>query len=862
MGLLERQGMLDQLDELLGQASGGRGRLVLVRGEAGIGKTALVESFVAGRGGRVWWGACDPVTPPRPLAPIIDIAVQAGGELLESLADPGRHRIVAAFLGLLRRDGGPWVAVIEDAQWADEATLELLGVLGRRIGQMPAMAVVTVRDDDLEPGNALSAVLGDVPVSSMVTIRPGPLSRQAVAELARGTGIDPVALHRATGGNPFFVTEVLAGGGPQIPPTVRDAVWARARRLQPGPLRVVKAAAVAGPRSEERLLAAVAGATGHDVGECVRRGLLQREGPLVEFRHQLALGAVAESLTAAERLDLHGRALAVLRSEDEPDLGALARHAVAAADAAAVLEFAPRAAARASSLGAHRAAAAHYGSALPYARQLAVADQASLLASYAHECHLIGEEADAAAAQQSALELWQQTAEVSVRGRAMSRLAAYLWWAGAGERAERVAADAVELLDPAQQDSGVAWAYARLAQVSMLSGKYAIGAEWGNRALAAAETLGDEEVAVHALNTVGVCRMCAGDEEGWALLEESLRRALAAGLEESVSRAFNNLVASSRENRRYHLFNQYIQQADAFFDEHDLDGSALCLAGDVTEGLMDLGRWADADSRAMEITGRGQRSGRVQALAVLGRLRARRGDGDPFRFLDEAMELQERYGGEATYPLRAARAEAAWLAGDLQRAAREIQAGLPAVTERTNPWLVGEIGFWASKTGLGWECPRPPAEPHALYLDGHPAKAASAWETLGCPYEQAMCLLDTGDEDHLKASLAIFQLLGARPAANLAAVKLRDMGARRISRGPRPATAASPAGLSAREVDVLRLLAGGLRNADIAERLVLSPRTVNHHVSAVLAKLGVTSRHDVAQAAAGLGIDLRQPDAL
>lgn len=861
MGLLERRELLDQLDDLLGQAAGGRGRMVLVRGEAGIGKTALVESFVSGLGGRVRWGACDPVTPPRALAPIIDIAVQAGGDLAEAVADPGRQRIIAAFLGLLRRDGGPWVAVVEDAQWADEATLELLGILGRRISQMPAVAVVTIRDDDVGPGDALSAALGDIPVSSMVTIRPAPLSRQAVTELARGTGIDPMALHRATGGNPFYVTEAVAAEGPEIPPTVRDAVWARVRRLPPGPLRVVKAAAVAGPRVAEHLLAAIAGATRQDLGECVRRGLLRRDGALVEFRHQIALGAVADSLTAAERADLHSRALAALRSEDRPDLAALARHAVEAADAAAVLEYAPRAAALASGLGAHRAAAAHYGSALPYAGQLAVTDRASLLASYAHERGLIGEYADAVEAQRSALELWQQTADVPAQGPAMSRLAVYLWWAGAGEAAEQAAAGAVELLDPAEPDSGVAWAYARLAQVSMMSGKYAVAAEWGKRALAAADTLGDEALAVHTLNTVGVCRIATGDDEGWAPLEESLRRALAADLEEDVSRALNNLIAASRLNRRYNLFSQYMQQADTFFGERDLDGSALCLIGDVTEALMDLGRWADAECRATEIAERGQLSGRIQALAVLGRIRARRGDPDPFRFLDESMELQRAFGGEISYSLRPARAEAAWLARDHLRAAREIEAGLLAVTERTNPWVVGEIGFWASKVGVQWDVPRPPSEPYALYLDGHPAKAAAAWEALGCPYEQAMCLLDTGDEDLLKASLSIFQSLGARPAANMAAAKLREMGAHRIARGPRAAKRTNPAGLSARELDVLRLIAGGLRNADIAERLVLSTRTVDHHVSAILTKLGVTSRNDAAQAAGKLGLDLHPPGA-
>src|SRR5580704_10900101 len=132
VAVLERDQALNQLDSLLAEAAWRRGRLVVMRGEAGIGKTTLVNAFTAGRSDRVLWGTCDPGVPPRALAPIFDIADQVGGELRSALTDSDRHRIIAAFLGLLRAEGGPWIVILEDLQWADEATLEVLRVVGRR----------------------------------------------------------------------------------------------------------------------------------------------------------------------------------------------------------------------------------------------------------------------------------------------------------------------------------------------------------------------------------------------------------------------------------------------------------------------------------------------------------------------------------------------------------------------------------------------------------------------------------------------------------------------------------------------------------------------------------------------------------
>jgi DNA-binding CsgD family transcriptional regulator len=272
------------------------------------------------------------------------------------------------------------------------------------------------------------------------------------------------------------------------------------------------------------------------------------------------------------------------------------------------------------------------------------------------------------------------------------------------------------------------------------------------------------------------------------------------------------------------------------------------------DGLFERGRWSEAATQAQAVVDRGGVHGRVQCVAVLGRLAARRGDSEASRWLDEALELQSRFGGELTNPLRAARAEAAWLAGDPRLAAREIVAGLPAFDASTNPWLVGEFAFWAHKIGVEWECPRTPADPYAFYLDGHPEKGAAAWAALGCPYEEAQCLADTDDETQMRRALSIFQSLRAAPAAKLVTERLRAKGARRISRGPRPTTRANPVGLSDREVQVLILMADGLRNAEIAERLVVSTRTVDHHVSAVLAKLGARSRYEAGQKAIALGL--------
>ena len=856
MEVLERDALLAQLDGLLGQAARGSGRLVLIRGEAGIGKTTLVREFTSGRGQRTLWGMCDPVDPPRPLAPVFDIAREVGGELQLALESSDRNRIVFAVLALLRAEGGPRIVVLEDIQWADEATLDVMKVVGRRVDQLPALVVATFRDDEVGPGHPLSAALGDISRASVVEMDVEELSVSAVERMAVGTDLDPVTLHRATAGNPYFLSEVIASGADVVPTSIRDAISARASRLSTPALEVLRAVAVLGQRCEVSVALGVSGATPDDVDECVTKGMLRRVAGAVEFRHELSQRSVLDAIPPGERREINRRAFTELKGRNpHVETAELVRHAVEAGDPEAVLELAPLAGAHAAALGSHRSAASQYAAALAHGHLLSPEERAALLAAHGRECFLTDDIAVAAEDERSVLEIWRGLGDALNEGRSLTRLAQYEWWDEQAIRSIDTAAEAVRILESLPPGPDLAAAYSRSAQLLMIMGQSERSIPDAVKAVELAEQFGEEQVVVNALNTLGCSLICAGRDGGWESLEDSLRRALSADLEEETARGFNNLITSAVNERRYDLFNRYHEAATAFFADRELDQGERCLIGGVIEAFFGQGLWEDAEKLAREVVRRGQTGGHVEARTVLGRIAARRGDPDAFSWLDLALDRQSVIGGEPTYPLRAYRAEAAWLAGDLSAAAKEIDVAYKALTEYTSGWYVGDLTWVANLVGVDLELDRRLPEPYAFYLEGYPQKAAAAWAEVGCPYEEAAMLAESSDEADLRRSLSILRSFGASPLAAKVEERLKTSGARSIPRGPRASTRANPAGLSDREVEVLSLLAGGLRNSDIADRLVVSRRTVDHHVSAVLTKLGARDRYEAAKIANALGVD-------
>ena len=288
--LLEREAQLAALASYAGEARKAQGRLVLVAGEAGVGKSALVEQVQRDLPEAAWfWGACDGLFTPRPLGPLFDIAAKLGGELLELCrADAPRADLFAALLRQVSEPGGLRVLVVEDIHWADEATIDLLRFLGRRIRDATVLLIVTYRDDGLSATDPLRMALGDLATQRSVRrIGLAPLSANATAVLAGGQGLDAAALYRLTGGNPFYVTEVVQSGMGEIPISARDAVLARVSRLNAGPREVLDAAALIGTRVEFALLTSVSEATPAAADELLASGLLAGDGAGLSFRHEM-----------------------------------------------------------------------------------------------------------------------------------------------------------------------------------------------------------------------------------------------------------------------------------------------------------------------------------------------------------------------------------------------------------------------------------------------------------------------------------------------------------------------------------------------------------------------------------------------
>ena len=752
----------------------------------------------------------------------------------------------------------PTVAVIEDVHWADEATLDLLKFLGRRMQQVSVLLVITYRDDEIGPDHPLWFVLGDLPSKTTRRLRLAPLSRGAVAALARDAHRASNDLYTVTGGNPFFVTEALASDDKGVPETVRDAVLARIARLSPQGHAVLELASVVPARAELWLLKAIFPQPTSAIEECIQAGVLRPEPEAVAFRHELARQAVESTLPPHRAKELHARVLRALldKGGDASVVARLVHHAALAGDGAAVLQFAPDAARQAAQQGAHREAAIHYETALRYAEALPHTQRAELLEGRAYECYLTSQLEDAAQARTDALAVWSELGAGDKIGRSLRWLSRLNWYLGDNAAAERFAAEAVAALEALPPERELAMAYSNMAQLRMLGDDVQGAVHWGAMALNLARTLGDDEITAHALNNVGTAQLLQGDEEGRARLEASLQIALKQGFEEHAARAFTNLGSGLVTLRHYAQARHYLDDGIAYCTERDLDSWRLYMGGWRARVRLEVGDWADAAEEAAEVLASYRVSPviRIPALVVLAWVRLRRGDPGSEPILDELREMALKTGEpQRIIPVAAARAEAAWLRGDRAGCRAEAQAGYDLAVEHAHPRDLGQLYYWLWKTGTRRDVPAGFFEPYVLLFTGDWRAAAAAWERVGCPYEQALALME-GDARARRSALAIFDRLGARATSNRMKQQLGVDHTNRSARGPRSSTRGNPAGLTNQQLEVLLLMAHGLRNTEIAETLHVSPKTVEHHVSAVLAKLHARSRAQAVTQAHNMGV--------
>src|SRR5262252_2813495 len=574
MELLEREEFFEELEGILEGVAAGNGRIILVSGEAGIGKTSLVERSPERHKteARVLWGACDALFTPRPLGPLYDIAPQTQGELLTLLEQQApRPSIFSAVVDELQKTKAPSITVVEDVHWADEATLDLVKFLGRRISRIKSMLIITYRDDEVPPDHPLRLVLGDLPHRSVARLRLLPLSEAGVNTLAERAGQRIEDLFEVTGGNPFFVTEALASKGAGIPSTVRDAVLSRAARLSPESRAVLEIVSVVPARTQMWLLNDTIRPDVALLEECVSSGILRYEADAIAFRHELARRAMADSLSVHRRQSLHALVLtALVNRGSDALLAQIVHHATQADDSAAVLKYAPVAARQAAALSAHRESASHYQMALQYAGELAQEERATLFEHRSYECFLTDQGEEALQARREAIRIWKQLGNHSREGDNLRWMSRIHWSLGRRMEAETFGNEAVRVLEKLPPGPELAMAYSNRAQLHMLADEREAAVLWGSRAIELARSLGATEILVHALNNVGNAEYHVGNDEGRVKLEESLRLALANNFQEHAARAFTNLGAIALRLRDYKFAMRYLDSCIAYTTERDL----------------------------------------------------------------------------------------------------------------------------------------------------------------------------------------------------------------------------------------------------------------------------------------------------
>jgi ATP/maltotriose-dependent transcriptional regulator MalT len=857
VNLLERDEHVRSVVDRFGRLDDG-GHLVLVSGEAGAGKSALVQELVERHlgGAEVLVGCCDDLFAPRPLGPLADIVRGRAGPLAAALAAEDQASVFDAFLAELSSPPHPTVVVLEDLQWADEATLDLLRFVTRRLGSLPCLILATHRDD-LTHDHSLRRAIGSLVGPHVTRLHLSPLSVDAVRALVGDRLIDPVSLHASTGGNPFFLVETLDAAPGALPASVRDVVLTRTVPLSGAARDALDAAAVLGRQVGADLIQVVGDCDAAAVDECIRAGLLIDDGGHQAFRHELSRQAVEQSMTPLRRRQLHARALAALGTEG--DVVQRAHHAIGAGDQEAIVALAWQAADQCVALGAWRQAATLYGQALDHTGPMPAEDRRRLLEARATTCLRVEMVDEALVAGEEVKALLATTEDDAAIGEWEVWLSGALRAVGRPAEAWAAAERAVERMEPLGESPALARALASLSGHQLVSGHFTDCVATGKRGFEMAERFGLEQPALSALDSYGTALTCLGDIDGGVrALEEALDRGKRAGIPDEAARAALNLAFVLAGQGQPARALPALEDGIAAAEEHELHLRLNCMRPSRAELLIMLGRWSEATEELAIVLRDPLASdlNRCGVLPLLGRIRARRGDPGATEPLDEALTIALRSEqAQLVVSTRIIRSEAAWLVGDTVSAAVEVEASLPMV-HLLDPAMLRELTHCAVRAGVAW-VPEDLADEPTRYIVSRDHRAlARFWEERGCPYDAADALADSGDVDDVRKAFEQLTFLGARPRAQMAARRLRELGARDVPRGPRASTRANAAGLTAREVEVAALLADGLTNAGIAERLIVSQKTVDHHVSAVLTKLAVSSRRDVARAAAEMGIDL------
>jgi len=863
MELIEREEFLHSLKSRLEDVKDSEGHCVVITGEAGIGKTSLIKAFCIDnkRNYKIYRGTCDALFTPRPLGPLYEILFQMKEITGENvLRAHDRGELFSAFLNELASQKATTIIIVEDIHWADEATLDFIKFFARRITQFNCLLILTYRDNEVHAKHPVTDVLGQIAPDSFSRIKLPPLSRQAVENLSAQKGYSGEDVYKVSGGNPFYVTEILASYSPGVPDKIKDSMISVYNRLDDGARQVCQILSVLPTGFETKYLERAQPLYANAIHHCIDFGILVVKDGLIFFKHELYRRTIESSLSPFLRLTLNKKILDLFLEsfEQSGDLERIVHHAKNANANDLVVKYAPLAADRAALLGAHTEAAKLYRSAIEYSKGNDISFMVWLYESYSFECYLINQMKDAIIYREKALRIWKEKNNIENIGNC-NRFLSRLWWCdGNLKKAENYGMEAIKVFDNEPASKAKAMAFSNMAHLKMMANEADDCMFWGEKAITMAKELGDEETLCHALASIGQvqARTQAPKKNDTSLLQQSLDIALRNNYDEQAMRAYSILARNVVWMKDYEFAEKIVEEGLRHCERVGIHLGTPYILSTKAWLYLDTGHWDDALRIANSLVANTDQLALAKSIAVvvIAKIKIRRGHKDIRPLLIEAKSNAfETNEAQAIIPLLSALLEYEWLTGERFIDETDLDYAVKGSANRIRIYDNSEFVFWLMKTrnmriDLGDFF-----EGYKITTEATALRAAQLWKHLGCPYERALALFE-GAEGDKRVAIEIVHNLGADAVYEKMKFEMRSFGIKNIPLGLRKSTLSNPANLTSRELEVLQLLKEGLQNREIGSRLFISAKTVSHHIASIFFKLDVNSRGKAVQQAIHLSI--------
>ena len=863
MELIERADYFSSLEAQLDKTIMGKGHCVFISGESGIGKTSLVNSFCQAHKDdyAIYTGLCDALFTPRPLAPLYDIAWQISeefGQISQTYED--RTTLFARFFHALSQSKQPTIIVFEDIHWADEATLDFIKFFARRISQTTCLFLLTYRDNEIHAQHPLRNVLGELVPGSFTRLLLPPLSRQAVEKLSMEKGYKGDDVYHISGGNPFYVQEILASYSPGIPDTIRDSVLSVYNRQDTDTKYNWERLAILPTGMEITCLDKLDPHYTTAIEKCLSNGILIIRDGVLLFKHELYRRTLEESLSPLKRIELNKQILDLYREyfEANKQIERIVHHAKNANAYEIVVRYAPEAAIRAACVGAHIEAAKLYLTAITYYQGSDPDVLLPFYEAYAYECYLTNQIDEAIIYQGKALTIRKQKNESEKIGDSLRFLSRLWWFNGNRNQAEKFAKRAIDVLEHKPSSRAKGMAFSNMSQLKMLANQPADCLFWGQKAIDIAHKLQDNEMLAHALTNIGTAHMNSRQtrEKGIDLVKQSLAISLHNAYHDHAARAYTNLSYQAVDKKDYTMAQQTLDAGLLYCEERELDALKNYMLSIKARLSLETGQWAQALAMASQLLeGENQTPLiKVGALTVQATIQMRGGHPGALSLLEEAKKIAfKTQEPQRIVPVMIAILEYEWLTGTQFIDQDALQYAIQLVEQTDHFVQNSAFAFWLMKARNQPVSLPERYEGYDFSDEDTYQKAVLTWERLGCPYEQAILLLEGSEEDKRKAIIRVDNL-GAGAVCEKMKQEMRAAGINKIPRGIRETTRSNPAQLTNRELSILALLQQSMQNKEIAEKLFISPKTVDHHISSILLKLDVNSRAKAVREASELGI--------